>query len=112
MQINIDEKGILKHWNISSSYVITRKSLLKKTAEFIVRYLESSYKDSKGYHRLTLSHSNPHINLVNSVANWHIGKKFQNKNHLDFLEYTRELNHLLLGEKAPLANTLKNILHQ
>ena len=55
---------------------------------------------------------NPHINLVNSVANWHIGKKFQNKNHLDFLEYTRELNHFLLGEKAPLANTLKNILHQ
>ena len=88
------------------------REFVKKTAEFIVRYLDSSYKDNKGYHRLTLSHSNPHINLVNSVANWHIGKKFQNKNHLDFLEYTRELNHFLLGEKAPLANKLKNILHQ
>ena len=87
------------------------QEFVKKTAQFIVRYLDSSYKDSKGYHRLTLSHSNPHINLVNSVANWYIGKKFQNKNHLDFLEYTRELNHFLLGEKAPLANTLKNILH-
>ena len=84
------------------------KSFVNKITDFIVRYLDRSYKGSKGYHRLTLSHFNSHINL----ANWHKGKKFQNMNRPDFLEYTKELNHFLLGKKAPLPNTLKSILHQ
>ncbi len=80
----------------------------KKLADFITRTLDPQYRLIDLTH-ITCLHPIKAVNFLNLVGNWYIGRKFQKDKQLYWDEYIRHMKKYLVGERAEIADRLRDM---
>ena len=89
-------------------YIHCPKTLafLEQIEELIRARIDETYNDHLKLFHFTCNHSNKAVNFVNLVANWYIGRQFQNHKPLYGDAFDKFTSQFLLGEKKSIRDVL------
>ena len=78
---------------------------LEGVNNLIVNTLAPNYRDPNKIIHFTCYNSNKGINFINLVANWYLGRQFQNKKQIYWDAFIKFKNQFLIGEKQAIRDS-------
>ena len=78
---------------------------LEGVNNLIVNTLAPNYRDPNKLIHFTCYSPNKAINFINLVANWYLGRQFQNKKQIYWDAFIKFKNQFLIGEKQAIRDS-------
>ena len=84
----------------------TTHQLVNQLNNLIIAKIDSNYIDVNYFHFITCNHTNKIINYLNAVCKWYISRSFQYNNPISWLNFKRDLQKALCGEKSSIKTAI------
>ena len=80
--------------------------LVTQLNNLIITKIDRNYIDVNYFHFITCNHTNKIINYLNAVCKWYISRSFQYNNPISWLNFKRDLQKALCGEKSSIKTAI------
>ena len=81
-------------------------AFLVQVEELIRARIDESYNDQQKVYHFTCNHPIKAVNFINLVANWFIGRQFQNHKPIFLDAFEKFIKYFLVGEKQSIRSCL------